>query len=91
MDIAEHKAERRQQKALVTLGFVVGALLATVTMVAIRPAVAALPGQKWGTQLELGTVGNSTVIRVQDEALTCVFLQPKTGGPASVVGCWGAP
>jgi hypothetical protein len=67
---------------------VVGGTIASLALAA--PARANGPGAKWGMQLELGTVGNSTVYKVQDDALTCLVLQPKNGG-TPVLNCWGAP
>lgn len=67
---------------------VVGGTIAALVLTS--PASANLPGTKWGQQVELGTVGNSTVYKVTDEALTCLVLQPKTGG-TPVLNCWGAP
>jgi hypothetical protein len=67
------------------------AALALLALVAICwPVSASQPGTKWGLQVELGTVGNSTVIKVQDDALTCLVLQPRGGG-TPVLNCWGAP
>ena len=66
--------------------FVLGAAL----FVWASEAQANGPGAKWGIQIELGTVGNSTVYKVQDDALTCLVLQPRNGG-TPVLNCWGAP
>lgn len=73
-----------------TAVFGVSWLIATAMMTFAPRAHANLPGTKWGQQVELGTVGNSTVYKVTDEALTCLVWQPKTGG-TPVVNCWGAP
>lgn len=56
----------------------------------VSKAQASLPGTKWGQQIELGTVGNSVVFKVQDDALTCLVLQPKNGSTPAF-NCWGAP
>lgn len=55
-----------------------------------RPAAASLPGTKWGDQIELGTVGGSTVYKVNDDGLTCLVLQPRGGGTPAF-NCWGSP
>jgi hypothetical protein len=68
----------------------VAVVLALVVTCSARAANANGPGAKWGMQIELGTVGNSTVYKVQDEALTCLVLQPRGGG-TPVLNCWGAP
>ena len=67
-------------------------LFASVVLAIICTAkdAAALPGTKWGTQIELGTVGNSTVWKVTDEQLTCLVFQPKNGTTPALT-CWGAP
>lgn len=55
-----------------------------------RPAHANAPGTKWGDQIEVGTVGNSTVIKVNDDGLICLVLQPRGGGTPAF-NCWGSP
>lgn len=81
---------RRSDRYLAVTCAVTTACMLVVYAIA-KPASAALPGQKWGQQIELGTVGNSTVWKVTDEALTCVVAQSRTNSALVLLGCWGAP
>ena len=55
----------------------------------VSRANAALPGQRWGQQIEVGTVGNSNVIKVVDEGLSCLVVAPRNGSTPAVT-CWGS-
>ena len=64
--------------------FLVFASTAVGFWLVANPASAALPGTKWGTQIELGTVGNSTVIKAMDETHWCLIFQPKNGNTPAI-------
>jgi hypothetical protein len=92
--VGQGKARVEVKEGIVILAWCVVMLgyLTLISYVAsgIGEAHANAPGTKWGDQIEVGTVGNCTVIKVNDDGLICFVLQPRGGGTPAF-NCWGSP